>query len=625
MSGVFGVVNTTRDTELGALVEKMEKSLTHYAWYVSEHYTDPDMGVCLGRIGSGVFNRNVQPIHDPSKRISLIFAGELTHVDGIRQALKHAGREPRNDSDEELILTCYTVWGMESVSRLQGQFVCAILDRVAQVCFLANDRFGLYPTYYAVDRRRLLFAPEIKALMQDAMLSRSLRDDALAEYFRFQRLLGAKTFFEAVHLLPPATVLQFDLRTGDHTLTRYWDLGMEPLQPASTTIEDAIEEGARRFAGAMKEAMRGQWRIGVYLSGGLDSRAIAGMLAQLGGTFDTFTFGQPGCRDEIYARQIANVVSARHHFYPYLNGHWIEEYAPVHVRLTEGFHSWLHMHGINMLDDVRIHIDINISGLGDLLWPDENFTPLRLLKAPDELAFSSIFFDLYHQNYSWPGLTDSEERSLYSIQYSRRLVGLAYDSFMRELATYAHLPFPTRAAAFNLTNHFTRHLLYHCVFGRSHLEYRLPYFDLDLLSFAYGLPIAVAHNRQVQKGIIARYLPRVARIASTTDDMPIIIDNQSQNIAKVLLKLRRAAAQLIAPGPVERPKLYADYEGWLRGDLRSWAESILFDQRTLDRGIFRRDALSSLWSRHLSGNELWTVGKIASIITFEMAMREFSL
>lgn len=604
---------------------KMENSLTHYPWYVSERYVDRDMGVHLGRIASGIFNQNGQPVHDPSGQITLMFVGELTHVDVVRQALKHAGREPRNDSDEELLLTCYTTWGAECVSQLQGQFVCAIVDRTAQLCILANDRFGLYPTYYAVSGQQLLFAPEIKALIQDTQLSRALRDDALAEYFRFQRILGVKTFFKAVDQLPPATIFQFDLRTGVHTLRRYWELGMEPLQPSSITLDEAVEEGARRFANALKEAMRGKWRIGVYLSGGLDSRSIAGMLAKLGGVFQTFTFGQPGCRDEIYARKIASAVSAQHHFYPYLSGHWIEQFAPIHVQLTEGFHSWLHMHGINMLGDVRSHIDVNISGLGDLLWHDETFTPLHLVAAPDDLAFASIFYELYHQRYSWPGLTYAEERMLYSAQYSRRLVGLAYDSFMQELAAYSHLPFSTRAAAFNLTNHFTRHLLYHCVFGRSHIEYRLPYFDLDLLSFAYGLPIAVAQNRQVQKGIIARHLPHVARIASTADDMPITIGKQSQDLAKALLWLRKTATRIVAPTSTDHPKLYADYEVWLRTDLRSWAESILFDQRTLDRGIFRREALSSLWSRHLIGNELWTVGKIASIITFEMAMREFNL
>jgi len=98
---------------------------------------------------------------------------------------------------------------------------------------------------------------------------------------------------------------------------------------------------------------------------------------------------------------------------------------------------------------------------------------------------------------------------------------------------------------------------------------------------------------------------------------------RSKRVAKLLKEVRQHATQFIAPASARRSSLYADYEGWLRTDLRSWAESILFDQRTLDRGIFSRAALTSLWSRHLGGNELWTVGKLASIITFEMTMRAF--
>jgi asparagine synthase (glutamine-hydrolysing) len=96
-------------------------------------------------------------------------------------------------------------------------------------------------------------------------------------------------------------------------------------------------------------------------------------------------------------------------------------------------------------------------------------------------------------------------------------------------------------------------------------------------------------------------------------------------VAKLFKEVRRQATRFVAPHSVERTSLYADYEGWLRTDLRSWAESILFDERTQDRGIFRREALVSLWARHMTGNELWTIGKIASIITFEMMLRSFNL
>ena len=105
--------------------------------------------------------------------------------------------------------------------------------------------------------------------------------------------------------------------TGATTLTRYWDMGQAPPVSPTISLDEAIEEGARLLTRATEDAMRGDWRIGVYLSGGLDSRAIAAMLAEQGCKLQTFTFGQPGCRDEHYARQIAAAIHAHHHYYPY--------------------------------------------------------------------------------------------------------------------------------------------------------------------------------------------------------------------------------------------------------------------------------------------------------------------
>ena len=266
---------------------------------------------------------------------------------------------------------------------------------------------------------------------------------------------------------------------------------------------------------------------------------------------------------------------------------------------------------------------MNVSGLGDLVWPGSDFTPLALINAPDTIAFSSLLFDLYGYKYSWPGITYAEERTLYTEPYQKRLRGLAYDSFVRELEPYENLPPYLRAASFNLTNHFARHLLYHCVFGRSHVEYRLPYFDEDFLSFAYGLPVQLGLERRVQKGIITRYLPTLARIPASADELPVNPDNDTGSWTILMHKLRLRLSRWVTVGRAEHPALYADYENWLRTDLRAWAEAILFDQQTLDRGIFAPAALASLWARHLAGNELWTVGKLASIITFEMTMRSF--
>jgi asparagine synthase (glutamine-hydrolysing) len=615
MSGIFGVLDSKRSAQIEPLLTKMGTKMSHREWYVVETHSDENAGVGLGRVGIGIFNKAPQPVWNSTHAVALVMAGELYR--------DIPGGNGAAESDEQVALTLYEKLGDDFVSQLDGVFIIAIWDKAHNRLLIVNDRFGLYPTFIAQVGNRFLFAPEVKAVLVDPEVDRSLRDDAIAEYVRFQRLLGFKTFFTGVTMLPPASVLTYDYGTPTYQLRRYWDMSSVPLLPESTTFEEAVEEGSRRFHAAVAKMTKGSERIGVFLSGGLDGRSILGMIPPDGRTIHTFTFGQPGCRDEYYARQIARAAGAQHHYYPYKNGHWIIEFADLHLKLTEGFHPWIHMHGINMLSDLRQHVDVNLSGLGDLLWTQSNFAPLHLIKIPDELAFTTLLFELYSQKYSWPGITHVEERFLYHESFYPRVAGLAFDSFVKELEPFTGLPYPQRVAAFNLINHFSRHLLYAAIFGRSHIEYRFPYFDLELMSFCYGLPFELGYDRRLQRAIIAREMPALACIPDASDELSITNRYQRRTIAYMKKKLKSGFHQYVAPIFPPRPTLYADYEEWLRTDLRPWAEGILFDERTLERGIFRPEALHSLMDRHLSGQEEWTIGKIAPIITFEMMLREF--
>jgi asparagine synthase (glutamine-hydrolysing) len=143
------------------------------------------------------------------------------------------------------------------------------------------------------------------------------------------------------------------------------------------------------------------------------------------------------------------------------------------------------------------------------------------------------------------------------------------------------------------------------------------------MSFCYGLPFELGYDRRLQRAIIAGEMPALARVPYDADELPLTSRNHRRTIAHITKKLKSGFHQYVAPIFPSRPTLYADYEEWLRTDLHPWAEGILFDERTLGRDIFRPEALRSLMDRHLSGQEEWTIGKIAPIITFEMMLREF--
>jgi asparagine synthase (glutamine-hydrolysing) len=617
MSGVFGIINPERPANLEHQLDAMGKVMSHQEWTVIDQYLDLQSGIGLGRIGIGIFNKERQPIWDSEQAIAIFMAGEFYDTEHAKQNL------PADKSDEALALHLYSQVGDDFVKDVEGAFVLAIWDTRHRQLHIINDRFGLYPTYLAQIGDTLIFAPEVKAALLNSEVDRSLRDDAVAEYFRFQRLLGLKTFFKGIHLLPPASILTFDGHTNTYQKISYWSFNQLPLLPRSLTFDEKVEEGGRRLRAAIEKRSKGSQRVGVYLSGGLDSRSLLGLIPENSGTIHTFTFGQRGSRDEHYASQIAHIARSQHHFHAFDNGKWIIEASKAHIELTEGYQNWLHLHGFTMLGEVRQSIDVNLSGLGDIIWDDHYFFPPDAANAVDDIAFNSRLFEIYNQRYSWPGINETEERSLYHKSFYPRVQGLAFDSLVTESAVYADIPYYQRLRAFSVVNHFNRHLLYHAVYGRSHVEYRLPYFDLDLFSFCYGLQGEVDKDRELQISIIAKEVPELARIPRASTELPLTYNNRNLAIPKTVKRLKSAINRYVKPVFPTHSSLYADYETWLKTDLRSWAEGILFDERTLSRGIFQSETLHSLMNRHLSGFEQWTIGKIAPIITFEMMMRRY--
>ena len=115
----------------------------------------------------------------------------------------------------------------------------------------------------------------------------------------------------------------------------------------------------------------------------------------------------------------------------------------------------------------------------------------------------------------------------------------------------------------------------------------------------------------------------MAKIPSDADELPVSNDHQRRLIKNVNNRLKKLFNRRVKKVFPERLTLYADYENWLRTDLREWAETILFDERTLSRGLFSPEALRSIMARHVAGHQEWTIGKVSHLITFEMMLRNF--
>lgn len=616
MSGVFGVVDPRRRVEASALMDEMAACLSHREWYVAERFVSPERNFALGRIGIGIFNPGPQPVWNASRTVALVMAGEIYKVDG-------ADSPDGLTAPEQVALRLYEAKGAEFASHLNGAFVIAVWDQPGQRIVIANDRFGLYPLFYAFHDGRLMFAPEMKGILCDRSFPRRLDLTALAEYMRFQHLLGSRTFFEDVLLLPNASTLTFSLATGQLAVARYWDFDKVPDIRHRISFEDAVVEvGALLRQAVEQRSAAGHRRIGVYLSGGMDSRIIVGLIQreQLP-KVHTITFGHKDCRDVAYARQVARRLSTQHHWFELADGRWVINCIDEHLELTEGFHSWIHSHGLSTLASARDLIGVNLCGLGGgLVMAGSDVDPV-LYGAPDKIAWSSLLFYRFNQKNTWPSITEAEEKLLYAPEFFSSIRDRAFQSFQEEINRTDHYD-PRRRTEYFLWLHSDRRLYQtYTVFYNAYLAMRYPFYAYELFDAIYSLPLEYRARYRLYRAVMQREVPHLSMIPYDKDDLLPTSNQLLRATHHFLRKGQIMLHRLIRPTHKGKATLYADYENYLRGELREWAESILFDERTLARGIFRPEALRSLMDRHLSGREEWTIGKIAPIITYEMMLR----
>lgn len=609
MSGIFGIASSRQIEEIGDNLDAMGDAMSHGAWHVVENAVILEDRAGLGRIGIGVFNANPQPVWNPGRTVAVVLAGEV-----------YDGNQPDAPLNEPDILALYAQFGSDLPRHIQGAFILGFWDTLQRQLVIMNDRFGLYPLYYAHYNQKLIFGPEMKAILQDGRFHRAIDYVALAEYARFQTLLGEKTFFEDLYLLRNASVLTYDLMTDQLSTTTYWDFSNIPELPGRLTLEDAAHEEGRLLKAAVTRLSQGNYRLGLYLSAGLDSRVLAGFMPPHRLPLNTVTFGLRNSRDVVYAQRLANLIGSKHHYFEFTDGRWVAEYADLHLTLTEGFHSWIHAHGISILSQTRQLMEVNLTGLGGGLidWED-----MPLLGAQNEMAFMLRLYELMSQKTSWPSLTDAEERALYTPAMQSKMGGLAYDSMREELANYENLPFEKRAAAFSICNADRRMYQYYTVFHRAYIEQRFPFFDYAYLDFVQAVPVQYLFKRQMRRTLILKFMPELAGVPYDKDDLPITGGGIKRVGAKLAKRAKRYTNRRFKGLFSQHTTLYADYENWLRGDLYDWGAELMLGHCTQERGIFNPLFMQALWERHQSGLEVNIIGKLAPLMTWEMLARRF--
>jgi asparagine synthase (glutamine-hydrolysing) len=256
-------------------------------------------------------------MYNEDHAVCTVFNGEIYNFAEIRAELVRAGHVFRTNSDTETIVHAYEAWGERCVERFRGMFAFAIRDRRKNLVFLARDRFGKKPLFYAHDGGRFMFASEMKAILSDPSFVRRIDEEAVAAYFRLSYIPAPLTIFTGIRKLLPGHTLTVE--NGRVRERKYWDLSFVPNH--SRTEADFIDEFTQRLADAVKLRLIADVPLGAFLSGGVDSSAVVAFMAGASpDPVNTFTIGFGGgtgsFEDErTYARMVADRYRTAHREY----------------------------------------------------------------------------------------------------------------------------------------------------------------------------------------------------------------------------------------------------------------------------------------------------------------------
>lgn len=227
-----------------------------------------------------------QPMTTSNGRFTIVFNGEIYNYKQLRDDLEKLGEKFTSQSDTEVLLAAFVRWGEECLSRLNGIFAFAIWDRDEEKLTLVRDQIGVKPMYYHFDGTRLIFSSELKALLVHD-LKRELDQAALNIYFRFLYVPGTQTLIQGVKKLAPGTLLNF--QRSKIALKRWWNLEEGEYL---TDRAEAVEKIREATKSAVRNQLVSDRPLGVFLSGGIDSTSILGIMSELSsGPIKTFSVG----------------------------------------------------------------------------------------------------------------------------------------------------------------------------------------------------------------------------------------------------------------------------------------------------------------------------------------------
>ena len=545
-----------------------------------------------------------QPMCNEDATAWIVFNGEIYNFQGISEELKKDGHSFKSKSDTEVILHAYEEWGVECLNHFRGMFAFAIWDSNLQRLFMARDRLGKKPLVYFRQNGRFAFASEIKALLQIPGFERRVNISALHHYLTYQYVPSPETIIGGIKKLPPAHYLLYD-HLGNLKIERYWRLNFNSSHQTKTNVEELKDRIRTELEESVRLRLISDVPLGAFLSGGVDSSLIVGMMAKLSGKpVKTFSIGfEEKEFDELsYARIVSDHFSTEHHEFivkpnaieilPKLVWHYNEPFADSSAIPT--------YYVANLTKDF-----VKVVLTGDA--GDENFAGYpRYLRSMWVASFTRIPEKLRRD------LLPYFLRVFSGLHWREKTLNRLAD-FMESLSTDQTKNYAEQIKIFSAKE---KENIYTDDF-RKQVEENDP-FDFLLSKFQEsGTEDLLEQLLYVD---INSYLPEdllvkmdIATMANSLEARVPFLDHKFMELVGEIpfhLKLRGTESKFILkqafkdflPAAILKRKKMGfgvPLSKWFRNELKEYIYEVLLDHKTLNRGYFKREGIERLLNDHI--------------------------
>ena len=609
MPGIIGLISADpmRDE---TILDRMASAICHQPNYVvSGQRSRLGLFAC---VHLGLFDHRVS-VTSPDGRVGLLLDGWIFESpDGSGEATD------LGFDSAAYCLQRYLSQGVDFVHEIKGQFNLVIWDERQGSVWLCNDRFGLRPLQYSVDGDGLLFAPEGKAILAGAERSPKLDQSTFINHLLMGRaVLGSRTFFEGIQVLPAASILRWN--NGQVTQTRYWDYVYKPREAIDDDFIDALVEAFRR---GVRRYIKPKYRYAITLSGGLDSRVVASSLAQeTQQSALACTFGMSDTEEVILARATADRLGMPWKHIPLEPKDFIV-HAAEGARLTEGLDLCVQSYGLVVHPQLREYADIGFSGLTLDVTLGGTYIYTRLLDADmdSEQAWGLLRHKLSN-------FDDNMLRELVNSEHGLPKMEGVQDVWEPGLK---HTNWADHGERFVLQYRMRRLLFLRQNWQRLFLEDATPTFDYDFIDLILQIPTRERLDHRTYRRFMQRLCPELMDIPYQRTLLPPAVPVEFWGESTRLEERREALYHDIwraTRGEVHLSykRHGTNYDEWLRADegWKALTDKLLMsdDCRLLAFGLNPKP-IRRIVEEHRTGQREHRQS-LLQLLTLELFLREY--